>query len=372
MPVMRKGPHPLSVHIGMAASEMARQECSGGLADYETAFSKMLIGIQRYQTSDIQINRPILVNEIALGECTLRGLATQSDDNNDRPVILLMPSMINRYHIFNLTADRSMMSYYAGKGYRPLVLDWGKPTNDLGLSNFDSLFSDRVFPLLEYINEKYNRMPHIVGYCMGGLLSVAVSVLAPQKVASLSLIASPWDFSAGPSALRERIDFWRSSAQQSLATKNYLDQDCLQTLFASLDPLLTRDKFIKFSDMPRGGDDERRFVAIEDWLNDGVDLPADIANECINNWYQNNTTFKGNWIVCGKNIRLSGVRCPSLIVASDKDRLVNYESAACMVDGILKSTLHNPKCGHIGMIAGRRAVKDVWKPIFEFINSCNS
>ena len=39
----------------------------------------------------------------------------------------------------------------------------------------------------------------------------------------------------------------------------------------------------------------RRFVVLEDWLNDGVPLAAPVAREVLSGWYGANTPAAGAW-----------------------------------------------------------------------------
>src|SRR5262249_50868723 len=58
----------------------------------------------------------------------------------DGPTILVVPSLINRAHILDLTADRSLLRTLAAAGTWPLLIDWGAP-GDL----------ERRFSLTDYI-----------------------------------------------------------------------------------------------------------------------------------------------------------------------------------------------------------------------------
>ena len=60
-----------------------------------------------------------------------------------------------------------------------------------------------------------------------------------------------------------------------------LPVDMLQTLFAALDPDGIAQKFRHFSTLDPNSDAATRFVALEDWLNDGVPLAAPVAREKI-------------------------------------------------------------------------------------------
>jgi polyhydroxyalkanoate synthase len=138
-------------------------------------------------------------------------------------------------------------------------------------------------------------------------------------------------------------------------------------LFASLDPQTSAEKFTRFASMDQTSAQAQLFVAVEDWLNDGIDLPGEVAEECMRGWFFDNKPAKGAWMLGGKIIQADTIDCPCLIIASSKDRLVEYESAAALKDYIKDSTLIDPECGHIGMIAGDKAIIRVWHKVANWL-----
>lgn len=350
---------------------MARSQENMDGENHEQCFAKMLIGIRKYQTSNLISERLELSSVLSIGEFSLSTLTPLREETGLTPV-LLIPSMVNRAFVFNLMKGRSMMGYFAEHGFLPILADWGEPSQDIDQATFDLLFEKKLLPALDFIVSTYKQKPHIMGYCMGGTLSVGLASQRSDLMRSLTLLSAPWDFHAGDAALRKRIDFWRASAMVMLSEKGLLEQSWLQTVFASLDPLVTRNKFMRFADMAEDSEEERVFIAIEDWLNDGVDLPADIARECISGWYDYNKPLCGGWIIRDHVVDPQNIMCPVHVIASRKDKLVDYESSQSMLDLLPEAAMYEPQCGHISMIAGRNAIKDVWKPMLDFIISCNS
>ena len=60
-----------------------------------------------------------------------------------------------------------------------------------------------------------------------------------------------------------------------------LPVELLQSLFFMLDPFLAQRKFVRFAALDPTGAEARSFVALEDWINDGVPLPIGVARECL-------------------------------------------------------------------------------------------
>src|SRR5215469_2111673 len=42
------------------------------------------------------------------------------------PVVLVVPSLINRYYVLDLLPERSFLRHLAAEGLRPVVVDWGR------------------------------------------------------------------------------------------------------------------------------------------------------------------------------------------------------------------------------------------------------
>jgi len=367
---MRKPPRVLPMHMAMAANHWHSQFLSGdkdALGIHGDA-QQMMRGIQGYMAHDYV--REVPTYDVAFQAGEVRVLKKDNGRDDARPV-LLIPSMINKSAILDLMPDKSLFDAFYAAGLCPYILDWGDAIADEGLENFDALFEARLLPAIEALNAQHGRNNqkgvHLVGYCMGGTMAVAAAALS-QHVASVATIAAPWDFYHG--ALAERVKFWTPSLLPSMADKGFMDVDWLQMLFTSLDESMGAEKFARFAAMAVDSDEARLFVAVEDWLNDGVALPAGIAQSVIQDWYFGNTLMKGEWRVCGRDIVAQDIDVPALIVASSKDRLVEYESAHALAESLPDAAVIDPACGHIGMMAGRRAKSDVWMKISDWILGC--
>ena len=106
-------------------------------------------------------------------------------------------------------------------------------------------------------------------------------------------LATPWDFHAegsGPATANSRL---MALAKPFVDLWGELPVDLLQAAFASLDPLLAARKFIRFADLDPSSEAAATFVALEDWLNDGVPLAAPVARACIEDWYGANSPAAG-------------------------------------------------------------------------------
>jgi polyhydroxyalkanoate synthase len=289
------------------------------------------------------------------------------DYGGQGPAVLFVPSLVNRAYVLDLAPGRSLLRFLAAEGVRPLLLDWGWPGA-----------VERRFTLTDYIAGRLERAmiaaariadgPTVLaGYCMGGTLAVAAAARRPDLVSALALLASPWDFHGADAERATAAAAALPLMEPALAFSETLPIDLLQTLFAMIDPSGVGDKYRAFSRLAPDSERARLFVALEDWLNDGVPLAAPVARECLSGWYGQNTPGRGEWRIAGQPIDPATLRLPTFVAAPGRDRLVPPESARPLARLIQGAVLHEPTAGHIGMVAGMGAERALWRPLLAWL-----
>ena len=281
--------------------------------------------------------------------------------------VLVVPSLVNRPYILDLVPEKSLLRFLADQGLRPLLVDWGRPEA-----------AERRFSLTEYIAGRLEGAAAaaagaaglpvaVLGYCMGGLLALALAQRRPELVSSLVLLATPWDFHAEAPGQARLLGELAVAMTQGFSGLGEVPVDVLQMLFAALDPLLALRKFTRFAAVAQGSSEERDFVAVEDWLNDGVPLALPVAQECLGGWYGDNTPGQDHWQVSGQPVMPARVSLPSLVVLPAQDRIVPPATATALADRLRDSERLTPPLGHIGMIVAREAPTAVWQPLAQWL-----
>jgi polyhydroxyalkanoate synthase len=249
---------------------------------------------------------------------------------------------------------------------RTFVLDWGDlATAERGF-DLTAFITQRLEPAIAQARE--HGLPVVLaGYCMGGNLALAAGLRSPEPLAGLVLLATPWDFHAERAeqakALGAAGECWASAS----AALGALPVDLLQALFVWLDPLLGYRKMRQFAELAAESSEARLFVALEDWLNDGVPLPLPVAQECFAQWYGENRPAAGRWRVANSPVRPQDFRGEMLAITPRADRIVPPASAEALARGLPGAALVRADAGHIGMMAGSRAERECWKPVAEWI-----
>ena len=369
---MRKVPRILPMHMSMAANYWQKNFADGSnnAADVQEQFHAMVDGIQKYLSYDYERCADHLEAVYTDGAASLLRFKDISFDG-EQPVMLFVPSLINKAHIFDVTEKRSMLRYFNSKGMAAYLLDWGDFLSDVDMQDMESVVMKKLVSVVEFLSEHCRTDIHVLGYCMGGTLLAGLASLNARNLKSLVFMAAPWDFHAGTQDMLNRVKFWSPSLMTSLQDSGEMKVDWLQILFSSLYPEQAIKKFSTFSKMEEGCERADLFVAVEDWLNDGVPLPSGVAREAIKNWFLDNATVNGKWCLGKQSVDVSQIALPSMIIASSEDNLVEYDVALALHHGIQGSELLDPQCGHIGMIASLHAIRDVWEPIVKWVRHNN-
>ena len=89
----------------------------------------------------------------------------------------------------------------------------------------------------------------------------------------------------------------------------------------------------------------RLFVALEDWLNDGVPLSGATARECLRQWYRDNLPMRGEWRVSGLRVDPPTITVPAFVAVPRRDRIVPPKSARALARLLPNVTLVEPDAG---------------------------
>ena len=339
-------------------------------AEIQSRWKKFAVGIQKYH--DHAYARPAPPYPVIWEQGTTRlydylptaPTAGKSKKKSGIP-ILVIPSLVNRAYILDLLPEKSFLKFLSENEFHPFLVDWdapGETEKDFGLSEY---ITQRLLPIYAFVSQQY-APPAVLGYCMGGNLALALAQLANPKPPALALLATPWDFQA-----QGMPAFTMDMAEQLMKVVSFQHEfpvDGLQSMFAALDPFGAAQKFVKFAEMDMMGEHAKLFVALEDWLSDGVPLTPKVTEDTMKGWYAQNTAATGGWRVGDTAIHPSAIQIPTLTVLPQQDRIVSPASAAALASAIPGALSLTPDMGHIGMMVGRDAQTRVWEPIIRWLS----
>jgi polyhydroxyalkanoate synthase subunit PhaC len=293
----------------------------------------------------------------------------------DGPPVLVVPSLINRPYILDLDPGRSLLRWLAAQGLRPLLMDWGSPGATEAAFDLEAYGVRRLIPALAVARRLGGRPPPVVGYCMGGTLAAGLAARAPGEVAALVTIGAPWDFAA-PAGFSGAL---RAMIRAGGARRSELQLDALgqafglvpvgffQMLFALVNPIQAALKFQRLARLDPEGPAARLFVALEDWLADGVPMPVGAARDLLIGWQIRDLPARGGWRFLGGAVDPGRIAAPALIFCGASDSIAPPPLAAPLGRLVPGARVAAPATGHVGMIVGSAARAQVWRPLAEFL-----
>jgi polyhydroxyalkanoate synthase len=149
------------------------------------------------------------------GKMKLLHYLPQSDKTHDVPLLIIY-ALINKPYILDLQPDRSVIRNLLSQGFEVYMIDWGTPTDVDRYITLDDYVNWYIDDVVDIICQRHKMDSiSILGYCMGGTLSVMYVATHPKKVRNFILMAAPLDFGSDMGLLK----LW--------AQKGYYDPDKL-------------------------------------------------------------------------------------------------------------------------------------------------
>ncbi len=333
--MLQRGPHPLPAFLSML-----QRETAGDM----TRLAAALEGVRTYQRSPFRRDLPDMPVIAQSGSACLR------DYGGSGPTVVVVPSLLNPWHVLDIRADHSMLRWLTAQGLHVLLLDWGRPEAAECRMGLAAYVGQRLLALLATLSAP----PRLAGYCLGGTLAIAAANIAP--VERLALIATPWDFSGYDAERRaDAATLWQAMAPAAWRD-GCLPMDLLQPGFWSLDTKATIDKFVRLASLDPKADAVRDFTLVEDWSNSGPPIGAAAARDMFEDLMIANLPGENRWFA-----RLDAVRCPVQSFYAPADKLVPAGSIPALGNRIAIDA------GHVGMIVGSRAKTQLWEPLAAFL-----
>ena len=264
---------------------------------------------------------------------------------------------------------RSFAGHVAAAGFDVFIADFGTPTRE-----------DRFCDLAYYVDGLVRRCVrtvssvtghakiNIVGYCLGGTLSLLYTALYPETVTRLVLLTTTVDGDV------EGGIAWVAH-KMGLAGEKYDDPRLvpaveIKSWFEMLSPGSNslvgrvRDLWERLDDPPERLRDVRTMAS---WVDDVVPAPGRLLAELYQKFGPGrNSLMAGTATVGDRLVDCKAVTMPVMSVSAEKDTISPPEG----VDAIRKIVPHAEVVrlpgGHVGIVAGRTA-SSLWKRTVEFL-----
>lgn len=285
--------------------------------------------------------------------------------------ILIVYALVNRPYILDLQPGRSVVEKLLEAGFSVYLIDWGSPTRVDRYLTLDDYVNGYILDCVDVVRREQG-VPQvsILGYCMGGTLSVMFTALHPERVRNLILMAAPLDFGADDGILSRWAERQYFDVDKLVDTIGNVPGEFLNNAYSQLNPI--GNNIIKFAGLIDKIDDPgfvEMFLRMERWANDGIPHAGEAFREFIIQGYQDNLLVKGKYMVGGQRIDLDQLRMPLLNIVGTKDHLVPPSSGRGFTELIPAEDtqlITNPS-GHIGLSVSSRSHRELWPQVIAWL-----
>jgi polyhydroxyalkanoate synthase len=281
----------------------------------------------------------------------------------DEPVLFCY-ALVNRPYILDLQPDKSVVRHYLARGFDVYIIDWGVPTRgDEGLT-LEHYVCGFLREAIDWIvRERARDDLHLLGYCMGGTLAALAAALQPASVKTLTLLASPIDFSGRENLL----SIWTEKERFDVDTFVDAHGNCpawfLQACFLLLKPV--ENILEKNRALLENIEDPQflaNYFAMELWVNDNIPVAGETFRRFVKDLYQSNRLVRGELQLGGQCVDLGRLTCPLLMLMAKKDHLVPPSSTEGIRPHVASRDVQSVlfDAGHVGLIVGSKAQRTLW------------
>ena len=278
--------------------------------------------------------------------------------------LLIIPSLINRWYILDVTEETSFIREFAQQ--RPTYLiDWGYPDEEVGHLPLSHYYHRSIKRAIRQICREHGiKSVDLLGYCIGGTMAYAFSCLEPELVDHLVLLTAPIDFKdAGIFATyAEHFPIEEFSASMS-KMPGWL----LAFSFQFVQPMGLYQKTKMFHDKFESKSFIKLYNAMERWIADPVSFPAKAYYELITDLYKKNLLTQGRLMTAeGRQVDPAARRAKTLILNAGKDHIAPLSTTVLPASDKAPVSEVTIPSGHIGITTGRNS-KDACRSAIDFL-----
>lgn len=290
--------------------------------------------------------------------------------------VLLVPPLAAPARCFDLRRGCSLAEHLISLGYPTYLVDYGSiafSDRQLGLEHW---VEDVIPNAIDAVRHDAggNCEVQVVGWCLGGIMSLLSVAGQDLPVSSVALIASPFDFSKvrGSAPVRRLAELTGGRVVTAL----YQALGGAPAPLVSLGFQLTAlDKRVtKPLTLMRNLDDRDMLAhieAVDDYMANMLAYPGRTFGQLYHQFFRVNDLADGCISLDdGEVISLADVSVPVLVVAGSNDVLAPRDAVEHVVDllpGAPDVRFFSAKGGHLGVLTGRSARGSTWKYLDTFL-----
>jgi polyhydroxyalkanoate synthase len=280
-----------------------------------------------------------------------------------RTPILFVMATSNPAYVFDLLPDQSLIEFMLKRGHDIYLLDWTAPSvgeRTLRLEDYVLGFIPDSIRIIQ--DETGEDEVSLVGYCMGGVLSVIYTALhTPGPVRNLACFTTPFNFSQFGS-----WNLWSDpryfDVDQMVDTLGNFPPEMFVASVDMLRPVSRVTSTIQLWDNLWNDEFVKTKRALDKWSAETLPLAGEYFRQTTKEIVIGNKLYDRTLEVGGRRVDVGHIKAPFLHAVAEHDHIVPYAVARELVESVGSADKEEVvlKGGHVSLVAGPSAVKRMW------------
>jgi polyhydroxyalkanoate synthase len=284
--------------------------------------------------------------------------------------LLLVFALINRPEIFDLKPGGSLVEYLLAEGFDVFLVDWGVPDEedaDTGLEDY--VCDELAWAVRETLRASGADELTLMGWCMGATLCAMYCGLdGGPEVRNLVLLTMPVDGRRSTyAAWLDELDTQRAAQAWRVVPGQAID--FANKLLKPMTNFFTTYRRLAQS-VSDGTARPDSYQPMAKWVADNPPLPGRAWSEWIRWLYQDDALIAGRVRLRGRRVDLRRIEQNLLVVTARADHIAPPEGTMPIFDLVSSEdvTHFDRPGGHIGLIAGSTARREIWPDLAAWLD----
>ena len=287
------------------------------------------------------------------------------------PPVLFIPAPVSRYFIIDLLPGRSFAGHVASAGFDVYIIDFGTPGEEDRFADLTYFVDGLVRRCVRRVSAISGQPAiNVVGYCLGGTLSLLYSALYPSTVSRLVLLTTmiDGDVKGGIAWVAHQMGLAGESYDNPRLVPAVEIKGWFEMLAPGSNSLMGRvnDLWERLDDPLDRLRDVRTMAT---WVDDVVPAPGRLLAELYQKFGPGrNQLMAGRATVGNRRINSRAITMPVLSVSAAKDLIAPAEGVDAIRSIVPHAEVLRLPGGHVGIVAGRSAAA-LWQRTAEFLTA---
>lgn len=291
-------------------------------------------------------------------------------DSVYRVPLLMVSSIINQPTVLDLMPGQSMVEFLLDAGFDVYMVEWGRPRREhASLTLADHVLDKLPACIARVLEHSGERDLSVVGYCLGGLLSVLYASLHEHTaLKNLVCIATPVD-SDGLASFKA----WMGphfDEEGLLQQYGNVPAEWMQTAMRALRPFGKTAGALQLLNQVGQAEAVRSNLHMGKWEMDNIPMAGGVFRELVRDFLRANRLVQGTWTIGGLHAKPSRINASALHLVAREDHIVPYAASRPLLDLLVGSRDKEEiiiKGGHVGLVTGRGALTRMWPALVHWL-----